>query len=515
MKKTYSMLVSVLCFIVAGSVLTACDNDDEGSNSGEVILLSFGPSGVAHGEEISFIGQNLTKVDAIKLGDATIQNSEFVEQTSGQIRLVVPVQATKGKAVLMTSDGEIESKTEISFDVPISITSFSPSEIRAGEELTFTGEFLNWVREVHFYNGVVVTDFVSQSLNELVVIVPIEAQTGIVILSDGELINDPILVETEEELIVGLPEVYGMSPVPLKHTEELTISGVNMDLVQEIIFPGGAVVSNFNSQSTEEIKLPVPATSLNGPLTLIAFSGIEIVSADELNIILPVATAFNPNPVDPLAELTISGTDLDMVKEVIFSGDFLVVSENFNAQSATEIKLDVPEGVLKGILTFITIHDFQTTTSMQLEITGGLPPLQPLGLAVFDDNYQNGFGNWGYGGPSEVVNTIVREGDFSMKKTFDGSWDAVRFGQDAPGLSASGFTKLVFSVFGGPGTNGLNMNLIVNDNWGASVITVVEGEWTEYSINLSDLGSPTELAGTGLQAHGWSGAIYVDHVGLR
>ena len=46
-------------------------------------------------------------------------------------------------------------------------------------------------------------------------------------------------------------------------------------------------------------------------------------------------------------------------------------------------------------------------------------------------------------------------------------------------------------------------------------VTVLEGEWSTFSLSLSSLGSPATLGEIVLQSAGFGGTIHVDHVGLR
>jgi hypothetical protein len=46
-------------------------------------------------------------------------------------------------------------------------------------------------------------------------------------------------------------------------------------------------------------------------------------------------------------------------------------------------------------------------------------------------------------------------------------------------------------------------------------VTIVEGEWSTFSLPLSSFASSDPLTEVVLQSAGWSGVIHVDHVGLR
>src|SRR5690606_39126108 len=161
----------------------------------------------------------------------TIESGSFVEQSHERILLTVPAEAVAGRVTLLTPDGEILSKSTISFNVPVTIASID-AEVKPGTNLTITGEFMNWVEGVVFSEGLLVTEFVSQSLNELVVLVPLEAQTGSIKLLTGG--TEPLEVETEDDVIITLPSVDELLPSPVERGSDLTINGENLDLVRGI-----------------------------------------------------------------------------------------------------------------------------------------------------------------------------------------------------------------------------------------------------------------------------------------
>jgi hypothetical protein len=84
-------------------------------------------------------------------------------------------------------------------------------------------------------------------------------------------------------------------------------------------------------------------------------------------------------------------------------------------------------------------------------------------------------------------------------------------------LSTSGYTKLEFSVFAEPSLNGKKLQVVTNGSYSGSVpqVTLVGGEWTTFSVTLSSMGSPTGISEIVLQSAGFTGTVYIDHVGLR
>ncbi len=81
MKNLYNIkLLLLACLLVSFGFLTSCDDDDtDALRSGQTELLSFGPTGAKHGEEIQFIGRNLDRVESIELPGVSVNKAQFVK----------------------------------------------------------------------------------------------------------------------------------------------------------------------------------------------------------------------------------------------------------------------------------------------------------------------------------------------------------------------------------------------------------------------------------------------------
>ena len=361
-------LFTIMCFAVSLLIVASCDKDDDDVTSTKVELLSFGPTGAKHGDTLRFIGHNLNKVTAIVFtgNNATVNQSDFKQQTSDLIRLIVPQSAEKGYVTLKTPEGDIVSKTQFNLDVLTTITSITP-QARPGTDVTINGTYLNWVDRITFNRDKLVETFVSKTFNQIVVKVPDDAQTGPLILHYGG--TDSADVQTADTLRVTLPVSTSLSPNPIKPLTNLTITGTDLDLAKKVIFTGvTAPVTAFVSQSPTQIVVAVPATARKGKLTLEAASGVQTSSANDLDIVLPVVTSFSPSPINLGAALTITGTDLDLVKKVIFSGVAPAVT-TFTSQTTTQLVLNIPAGARKGKIKLEAASGVQTTSTADLDIT--------------------------------------------------------------------------------------------------------------------------------------------------
>lgn len=348
--KRYPSAVLLLCLFVGSLFHTACDKDDDDKVAHLVRLEVFGPSPILRGGELRFIGSNLNKVTAVVLPGGK-QITDITLVSPEEIRITIPQDATSGLITLKSPDGDITTKTPLTFSEPISIAKVSPVAVKAGDVLTIEGEYLNLIAEVIFEQAVVVNsaDFNSISREKIEVMVPKEAQSGKISLSNGAEI--PIIIYSEQVLTVALPELTAIAPNPVKPGAELTIKGKDFQLVASILFAEDISVEEFSvNAANTEITVTVPELVKEGVVKLVAFSGVEVES-EELKLIGPTIETLTPNPVKNGASLEIKGTHLDLVTAVVFEGD---VEGEITSQTVGAIKVTVPATAKEGMVTLQT-----------------------------------------------------------------------------------------------------------------------------------------------------------------
>lgn len=279
---TIRLIAVVMSLAVITLGVSSCKKDDDVSMTDDVQLLSFGPTGVKHGEKVSIIGNNLDRVTAVEFAGAAVESGAFEQQTSELIVLTVPMAAERGVITLKTTEGDIVSKSPFDLEVPVMISDF-PAVVRPGENMTIKGNFLNWVTGIQFAQDTLVTVFVSRSMTELVVSVPMTAQTGpLIFFSSGTV---PLSIPTETEVIVTLPAITGLSPVSVEREADLTIVGTDLDLAEGVLFPGVKdPVMTFVSKTPNQIVVKVPKEARKGKISLKAWSGVTVESGTAIEI---------------------------------------------------------------------------------------------------------------------------------------------------------------------------------------------------------------------------------------
>ena len=402
MKKKY-ITTLFKCFLFTTCILlfTACEKEDLDTNQlggSEVTMKVFGPCPIARGAELRIIGTNLDKVESVTIPGAPAI-TDIKRNGKTEIRVTVPQTAEVGLITLKAGNKTITSITELTYSEPISINKVTPAEAKPGlTTITIEGEYLNLIKEIIFVNSdletnhILQANFVSQSREAIKVVVPITAQTGKVIVSNGaDLVEEgepgiPIWVYSNEELLVTLPAFTSLSPQPVKPGNELTITGTNLDLVEFLRFGASDIeVSEFTlNDAKTQIKVMVPeetqfdGATKKGDVKLVAFSGVEI-SAD-LKLVAPVIASISANPKNGKT-MTISGTNLDLVTSVSFAGK---VDGEIVSQSQTEMEVIVPLTAVKGDVVLNT-YSGQTAAKAYTLVEPVISSIAPLSLTAGDD----------------------------------------------------------------------------------------------------------------------------------
>jgi len=386
--KWYSLLI-IFLLIISGNIYTGCDNEEEIDTS--IILKAFGPSPALRGGELRFLGSNLDKVTAVVFHgltpETTVEVSEIEVINDREIRVTIPQNAGPGKVTLKTPKGDIQTLTPLTFSEPISISSVTPTTLRAGQILTVKGDYLNLIKKVIFVDNVEVEaeNFVSQSREQLQVRVPAEAQTGKIILSNGEEI--PIEIYSNEVINIILPTFTGFSPVTVKPGNNINITGTNLDLVASVKFGGNKIVNEIilNADSTQ-ITVTVPLEAQDDTIKLITKSGLEVKGNKKLITVMPSNITVSPTTVKNGNTLTIKGNNLDLVASIKF-GD---LEGTINSKSETEILVTVPETANSSVATLVAFSTKTMDTPEFSYVKPKITALSPISLMAGSELTVNG-----------------------------------------------------------------------------------------------------------------------------
>ena len=310
------------------------------------------PATVKPGSVLTIDGEYLNLIKEVIFADNVIVVQEdFVSQDRKQIKLTVPEEAQNGKIII--SDGAeipnwIYSENELevvlpSVEAPLDLTGKKP-----GDEIVVKGKDLDLVKIVRMPNGEEVEFAYDKSEGgeeTITFILPENATDGAVVMIPASGVEVAIA-----NIGMALPEKVVATPADgLRGDDVITLTGVNMELVTTITFPGMEEAVEPASKSATEVKVAMPAAAISGDLLLNTASGTSVPVA--IATLKPEFMSFDNDAVSLGGDVTIQGKNLDLVVKVVYTGGAEV---EVIPASATELTVEMPTmGTESGVLTLV------------------------------------------------------------------------------------------------------------------------------------------------------------------
>lgn len=366
-------LFNIASLLLAGALtLVSCNDDNEfpwdDTDSGATVLEAFGPK-VNRLGDMTIIGKNLQNVQAVIFPE-DIRVTEIERQSNEKISVVVPYEASAGKLTLELAGGRtITSSADIIYVEVFTPPTVSMGEgkesVRAGEEITISGDYLYNVATVSFAGNVDVAiddeeAVVSVDRHQIVVRVPQAAQSGLIKIADAAGIN----VYSENEITVRQPRIESISPLTVKAGDKLAVKGSDVDLIQSVTFADGTKVSEIDVIGESSIRVVVPATATDGALTATSYAGAECTSEQELTLVVPTVTKVEADRFKAGETVTVKGTDLDLVTSLSFASAAAEFEYDAAAKSLTAV---IPTTAVDGAIT-LTLANGQTVETEALTL---------------------------------------------------------------------------------------------------------------------------------------------------
>ncbi|MDR1527153.1 MAG: hypothetical protein LBS46_05730 [Dysgonamonadaceae bacterium] len=329
-------------------VFTACQNDDLNTDilgSAQTTLQAFGPNPALRGQKLSFAGTHLDKITKVILSDG-IEITDIEVVNEKLIKIVVPQETMEGIVRLIGPNNlELSSKEALTISEPIEITAMSPQPVKAGQVLTIEGNYFNLMHKIILSDKVEIVKENCQTWErtKIVLTLPAEAQTGVVILQNDDEI--PLEYQSPEVLQVVLPSVNSaLDLTDKKPGDAISTAGKDLDLIVKLEMPNG----NETPFTIENgaLQFTLPENISDGAIVIIPASGVRVVVAN-IGVAVPAEIVVTPNQgLRANDEITIKGINLELVTSVQFPGVDEAVTPA--SQSETEIKVTMPEKAISG-----------------------------------------------------------------------------------------------------------------------------------------------------------------------
>ena len=337
-----------------------------------ISIDTYTTTAVKAGDVYTIAGDYLNLVAQIIFSDgAVVDSSKFISKTRKELKVYVPKAAKTGKVAV--SNGAtipvlVYTAGNATVTDPTTLTSISPVPVKPGENLTIAGTYLNLVKQVILPDGNKIDSAaitVNAAKTSITVKVPLTAKEGVVkmITYSGLEITSTAVMK-----LVG-PTITSASPLLVKNGASLTITGTNLDLVTTAVF--GAVEGKITAQSATSITVTVPMTAVDGTVVLNTNSGLTATSA-ALTMVKPTFTSITPLALTAGEKVTIAGTDLDLVRKVIFLGGSVAVTP---AIGVTSLEVTVPTTCAgTGAVTLETVNGTKVASTDLLAIKAATTP---------------------------------------------------------------------------------------------------------------------------------------------
>ncbi|GGH13660.1 hypothetical protein [Mucilaginibacter phyllosphaerae] len=307
----------------------------------------------------------------------------------------------------------------------------------------------------------------------------------------------------------------------LSTTKSITINGV-------AVYFNSALASNTTLQFSLPNTTPYSNSGTSNTLTVVTAYG-QVSTPFIIEQPIPGISTVSQLAGNAGDIITITGTTFDGLTGVSFGTTPAKVLTN----TPTVITVEVPAGLSAGRISVTTaatkgggIGTGPIVTSGKSQLSNNVTSEKQtsaifgFNTAIYEDSFKNGWSDYGWGGGPSTDTKNLKRGTSSRTYSYTGGYDGYVI-QPGSGNSVNENTAIKFSIFGGKGTSGKKINLILNYNFNVSVqLTLTEGKWTDYQIpiaNWADASNPAPASVDALVFQEFSGnasTFSIDDIGI-
>ena len=280
-----------------------------------------------------------------------------ISRSAGQLTVFVPLDATTGPVSVINASGTATGPAFTVLDPPTPVISqLTPPFGQPGNIVTLAGTYFTDASAVTF-NGAYSTSFTVDSPLQIRATVPWDASTGTVqVTTPFGTGTGPIYSVVPDEM---MPRINGLNPESGYTLATVIITGVNLLGATNVDFAGKGA-SSWRVVNDNLITARVPwleGRDVSGPIYVTTPNGV-IASPQAFtlkafpNPCTTTVTAIVPNHGKPWEVVRVSGTDLDKVTRIYFSGGFEMSQASFTVVSPTALDVVLPGRLKTGTVFF-------------------------------------------------------------------------------------------------------------------------------------------------------------------
>jgi uncharacterized protein (TIGR02145 family) len=326
----------------SGSVSATINNNKTNQLNFTILhsLQNVTPSSGRVGDTLSISGVSLGKSkDSSYVSFNMIKVKDYIFWSDSLVKVKVPIGAKTCKISLTLN--KIKSN-ELDFQLIPTISSLYPDSAGITQIIYVYGSGFGDVQANGkvLFNNVEAIDYQKWSDNEISVSVPIDAKSGFVQITIGDVKSNQIPFFTKVYLT-------NLTPNIVKTGEKVTLHGFQFGDTKgdSYVKLTGSIPTEYSTWSDTSVTFTIPEGTNSGPVSLIAKG---IISNEVIIVIIPEIASINPTSERIGSEVTISGKGFNTSK-----GNSVVSFNNADVTAYTDwknnsIKVNVPGGAKTG-----------------------------------------------------------------------------------------------------------------------------------------------------------------------
>ena len=291
----------------------------------------------------------------VKVGAFPIPPASVVSSTITELQFRVPLGPVTGKISVTTVDGTTVSATNLTVIQPPVATAFVPAAAPVGATVTVKGTNMTGTTQMTFAGAGPVAPLAPGTAASLKVIVPPDALTGSVSITNA------IGTGTGKAIFKVLPKISSFNVAA--GTDPSSVLAGSGDIVQVFgtslraakgeptvkVGPFAIPPASIVKSTLTELDFRMPMGPVTGKISVTTVDGTT-VSATNLTVIQPArATAFVPGAGPVGATITIKGTNMAVANQMTVAGSVAPVTPT--PVNAISLTVSVPADALTGPVT--------------------------------------------------------------------------------------------------------------------------------------------------------------------
>ena len=348
-------VTGTISFIIANGTTVPCDGLGEIAVAVPVVTDISALEGKFKAKAtITIRGSNLDLATGVRIKwEETVKEVEYSKVDASALTFIMPDHALDGSVYVIARSGAEIDAGSYTLTVPIVAAEnyYNPSVVEAGDNLVITGTDLDLVTGVKFGGDVTVDNLtVNSEGTQLTVKVPDDGKTGALTLTllNGTTVTCPVLTFAQPRVtsMTGNRDKVDGKPL-FKAGETVTLTGENLHLIKSIKLENAEVTTFTVYDDKKTLTFEMPATAKDGIASYVSKSG-DVVTIGVYVLVKPVVASGTPVSAEPGQTLELTGTDMDLVTGVTFTGCSTPVVPDEDTRTDSSIKVVVPAEAKTG-----------------------------------------------------------------------------------------------------------------------------------------------------------------------